>query len=403
MKKFRDLSDLAIRDARPLFMTPLMVGRPNIGNRAAFLDEAAAILDRGRLTNFGPVVKEFEARLASYLGVRHVVTVSNATVGLEIAARALGLRGEVIIPSFTFIATAHALLSAGLTPVFADVRSKTHDLDPAAVRKAITTRTTGILGVHIWGRGCDVAGLSAVAQEHGLRLFFDAAHAFGSEIAGQKIGNFGDCEVLSFHATKFFNTFEGGAICTNDKDLARRIRLSKNFGFEGVDNVVCHGTNAKMPEICAAMGLANLESLDQFLEINRRNYDAYRQSLADIPGIRLLRIDPTEAVNRQYVVAEVDPVLFGLSRDQLGKICHAENLMVRRYFHPGCHRMEPYKSLGRHHQPLSRTEWLTDRVLVFPTGTQVSPAEVARIGTFLRFVQSNAVEIRTAAECCAVA
>jgi dTDP-4-amino-4,6-dideoxygalactose transaminase len=158
-----------------------------------------------------------------------------------------------------------------------------------------------------------------------------------------------------------------------------------------------------MPEICAAMGLANLESLDHFLEVNRINYDAYRLGMEDIPGIQLLRIEPTEEVNRQYVVAEVDSALFGLSRDQLGKLCHAENLMVRRYFHPGCHRMEPYKSLGRNHQPLSRTERLTDRVLVFPTGTQASPEDVARICSFLRFVQRKAGKIGRALESCAVA
>ena len=404
MKRLRDLSDLAILGGKPTFDEPLMVGRPNLGSRTAFLAQAGQILDRGRLTNFGPTVREFEERLAAFLGVRHVITVCNATVGLELAARALDLEGEVILPSFTFIATAHALHSMGVTPVFADVKDRTHHLDPAAVRRAITARTTAILGVQLWGRACEVEALTGIAEEYGLRLLFDAAHAFASAQGGRMIGSFGDCEVLSFHATKFFNTFEGGAICTNHDDLAERIRLMSNFGFQGNDRVVCHGLNAKMSEICAAMGLVNLDEIDRFMAVNRRNYEAYQRCLADIPGIELMRIDDTEQINRQYVVVEIDSETFGLSRDALCHICEAENLLVRRYFHPGCHRMEPYRSMRpRSAQPLPRTERITERVLVLPTGTQITPAEIDRIATFLAFVQQNSADIDQLQDCCAVA
>src|SRR6185369_3387994 len=205
-----------------------------------------------------------EQRVAKMLGVRHCIAMCNATVALEITIRALGLTGEVLVPSFTFIATAHALQWQQIIPVFCDVDPETHCLNPRSVEKMITPRTTGIIGVHLWGRGCDIGSLSEIARSNGLKLLFDAAHAFGCSYEGRMIGGFGDAEVFSFHATKFFNTFEGGAVTTNDDDLAEKIRLMKNFGFAGYDQVIYLGTNGKMSEVSAAMGLTSLESLDDF-------------------------------------------------------------------------------------------------------------------------------------------
>ena len=179
----------------------------------------------------------------------------NATVALEIAIRAMGMSGEVIVPSFTFVATAHALQWQEITPVFCDIDPRTHNLDPNRIEEMITPRTTGIIGVHVWGRPCAVDALAEIAQRRHLKLLFDAAHAFGCSYQGQMIGNFGDAEVFSFHATKFFNTFEGGAVVTNDDELAAKMRLMKNFGFHGYDNVIYVGTNGKMSEVSAAMGL----------------------------------------------------------------------------------------------------------------------------------------------------
>ncbi|TAM01379.1 MAG: aminotransferase class I/II-fold pyridoxal phosphate-dependent enzyme, partial [Pusillimonas sp.] len=210
-KIIRSEADLAINGAPPAFEKPLHVGRPNIGNREAFLQRVNQILDNQWLTNNGPMVQEFERRIAAHLGVKHCIAMCNGTVALEIAIRALGLEGEVIVPSWTFVATAHALYWQGITPVFADIDPTTHNLDPAAVRRMITPRTTGIIGVHLWGRAAPIDELQTIADEHGLKLLFDAAHAFGSTYKGQTIGRFGACEVLSFHATKSFNTFEGGA------------------------------------------------------------------------------------------------------------------------------------------------------------------------------------------------
>ena len=179
--------------------------------------------------------------------------------------------------------------------MFADIDPATHNFDPAAVRRMITPRTTGIIGLHLWGRGAPVDELQAIADEHDLKLMFDAAHAFGCSYKGKMIGNFGACEVLSFHATKFFNTFEGGAVVTNDDELAETMRLMRNFGFAGLDNVIHPGINGKMIEVAAAMGLVNLDAIDEVIAVNRRNHQAYREALFDLPGINLLTFDEASA------------------------------------------------------------------------------------------------------------
>lgn len=300
MKTIKTLQDLAINGAPPAFEQPLHVGRPNIGNREAFMKYAEEMFERRWLSNNGPLVQEFERQVADYHQVEHCVSMCNGTVALEIAIRALGLQGEVIVPSYTFIATAHALSWQAITPVFADIDPVMHTLDPEAVRRMITANTTGIIGVHLWGNVAPVEALQAIADEYDLKLMFDAAHAFGCSHQGTMIGNFGACEVLSFHATKFFNTFEGGAVLTNDDELAEKMRLMRNFGFAGLDNVIHMGTNGKMIEVAAAMGLVNLDAIDNVIEANRLNYQAYRESLSGLSGISLLAFDKAERNNYQY-------------------------------------------------------------------------------------------------------
>ncbi len=397
--KKQKIEDLSIFGGPQTFGELLHVGRPNIGNRERFLARINDMFDRRWLTNNGPLVLELEQNLAGFLGVKHCIAVCNATVALEIATRALGLHGEVIVPSFTFIATAHALQWQEITPVFCDVDPLTHNIDPAKVENLITPRTTGILGVHVWGRACDVEKLSAIAQKHQLKLMFDAAHAFGATHQGRMIGGFGDAEVFSFHATKFFNTFEGGAITTNSDELAEKIRSMRNFGFAGLDLVIDIGTNGKMSEVSAAMGLTSLESLREFIEINQRNYGVYSRGIADIPGIQLTAYDEEEKNNYQYVVIELDEKVTGISRDLLAKILHAENVLVRRYFYPGCHQMEPYHSyFPNAGLVLPETEKLTLKVLQLPTGTAVGEEEINQICEIIRFAVANGSEIRARIE-----
>lgn len=365
--------------ASPVFPEPLHVGRPNVGDRALLHRRLDEILDRNWLTNAGPAVAEFEERVADFLGVRHCVAMSNGTVALEIALAALEVTGEVIVPAYTFVATAHAVAWRGATPVFADIDPRTHNLDPSAVRGRVTDRTGGIIGVHLWGRPAPIAELQSIAEEAHVPLMFDAAHAFGCSSGGAMIGSFGELEILSFHATKFFNTFEGGALVTNDDAIASRARLMRNFGFEGFDRVIHLGTNAKMSEIHAAMGLVNLESMERVVSRNRDNHAAYRSAFEALDGVSMLTFDETELNNYQYAVIEVDPS-FGAGRDAVVDQLHSENVLARKYFWPGCHRMEPYAGqLDQHLPHLARTEEVAERVIVLPTGTAVTPEDCTTI------------------------
>jgi dTDP-4-amino-4,6-dideoxygalactose transaminase len=390
-----NLRELALFGGTPAFKDPLHVGRPNVGDWNRFQARVKDLWDRRWFTNNGPYVREFEQKLAAYLGVKHCIPVCNATVAMELAIRALELKGEVIVPSFTFIATAHALQWQQVTPVFCDVDPRTHNLDPAQVRRMITPRTTGIIGVHVWGRPCDIEALDAISREHELRVLFDAAHAFGCARGDRMIGNFGEAEVFSFHATKFFNSFEGGAVATNNDALAEKIRLMKNFGFHGYDTVIYIGTNGKMTEVSAAMGLTSLDSLQDVIGANRRNYSAYREQLCNLPGLEVINYDGQERQNYQYVVIEVDESAAGMSRDELVAVLHAENVLARRYFFPGCHRMEPYRSLFPHSNLLlPQTERLCQRVLSLPTGTNVSLQDIQAVCGLIRFTLGNAGAVR---------
>lgn len=383
--KHRDDKEPGVTDNRAAepHAVALHIGRPNNGERAVLFTRLGEILDRNWLTNDGPVLAALETRLADYLGVRHCVCVSNGTVGLQILIRALGLRGEVILPSFSFVATAHALTFLGLQPVFCDIDPTSHLLDPALIDALITPQTTAICGVHLWGQPCAVDALSEIATRRGLRLFYDAAHAFGSAYHGRKIGQFGDAEVFSFHATKVFNTLEGGAVTTNDDALAERLRMTRNFGFGATEHIEMIGTNGKMHEFSAAVGLTNFESLDAFIACNRRNYIAYEQLLAGLPGVRMLNAQSTDVRNFQYVVVEIDEAAAGVHRDTVMAALRDANILARRYFWPGIHRMAPYRRDDLH---LPNTELISDRVLLLPTGTSVGESDIKNIGRIIRGV-----------------
>ena len=358
----------------------LYVGRPNIGDRAALLARINGMLDRRWLSNDGPLTREFEGRIAKLLGVKHAVALCNATVGLEIASRALGLSGEVIVPSFTFIATAHALHWQGIKPVFCDIDPATHNLDPARIEELITPETTGIVGVHVWGRPCETEAIESVARRHGLKVMYDASHAFGCSSGGRMIGGFGSCEVFSFHATKFINCFEGGAVTTDDDELAGKLRLMRNFGFKGFDNVIYPGVNGKMAR-CAQRWAHQSQAMDEIIAANRRNYFAYREQLADLPGLSWSVMTITRRTISNMSSFRLISARGATSLKRLGKCDRPE------YFWPGCHRMEPYLTA----QPgaakkLPETERIAARVIVLPTGQTVDEGAVHRVCGIIRKV-----------------
>jgi len=389
----KSVEDLASFGGNPLFDEPLHVGRPNVGDIDATLNRFRTILETRRFTNFGPYVREFEAKICEFTGAKHCISVCNATVGLEIAARAAGIQGNVIVPAFTFVATAHAMAWQGMTPVFCDIDPNTHNIDPAQVEALITPATGGIAATHLWGQPCQVSELEAIASRHNIPLIFDAAHAFGSTHNGVHTGNFGDAEVFSFHATKVISTFEGGAIVTNNTELADKARLMTNFGFSGHDNVIYLGTNGKMSEVAAAMGLSMLDALPRIIQANLENHALYADLLKDTPGIRLITQPEAKTNAHQYVVTEIDSDTFGLTRDRLLATLEAENVLARRYFYPGCPNMLPYATMGCHptdNTDLPRTSEACRKTLVLPTGPSVTKDDIQAVTALIAFAAANA-------------
>ncbi len=388
------LSELAVLGGPPAFEDLLHVGVPNLGSRDDLLARFNDILDRKWFTNNGIYVREFEAKICELVDSEHCVATSNGTIALELAIRALGLTGEVIVPSFTFVATAHALQWQEIKPVFCDIDPHTHHIDVDKVESLITPLTTGIVGVHLWGNPCNVEALADIADRNGLRLLLDAAHAFGVSCGDHMIGNFGDAECFSFHATKFCTSFEGGAIATNNAELAEKLQLMRNFGFDGPDNVIHIGTNGKMNEMSAAMGITSIESIDEFVKVNHQRYEQYRAALATVSGVELYEHQATSRHNFQYAVALIDESTAGISRDALLRTLHAEKVLARRYFYPGCHRMEPYRSYQPHAGLLlPETESVASKVLVLPTGKGVTEEQVDTICELLRFAANNGPEL----------
>jgi dTDP-4-amino-4,6-dideoxygalactose transaminase len=389
----RRLDDLAVFGGPPSFVQPQHVGRPNLGDRAKLLERLNDALDRGWLTNHGPYEQEFERRLAAMLGVKHCLATCNATVGLEIAIRAAGLTGEVIVPAFTAAATPHSVYWLGLTPVFCDIDPLTHNIDPQRVKDLITPRTSAILAVNLWGRPCDIEALSDLARRHQIKLLFDSSHALLCSHRGELVGGFGDAEIFSFHATKVCNSLEGGAITTNDDGLADKIDRMRTFGFRGADNVECEGTNGKLDEFSAAMGLTSLESLPDFVAANHRNWGRAVHNLKGVPGVEVIEYNERESNNYHYLVLEIDASRAGVSRDALVHILTKENVLARRHFYPGCHRWEPYHTLyPQNRARLPRTDEVASRVMQLPNGTSVSEHAIDEMCSVIRVVVENSAE-----------
>ena len=391
----QSFTDFAVCGGVPEFTAPLVVGRPNELPRESFLAKVEAVLDSGHLTNGGPMVAEFERQIAEWLDVKHVVAVCNGTAALQIMIMACNLSGEVIIPSMTFIATAHALQWIGLTPVFADIDPETHTLQPDSVERCITQRTSAILGVHLWGNPCDVDELSLLAHQHDLKLLFDASHGFGCSYGMRPIGSLGDAEAFSFHATKVMHSVEGGAVVTNNDTIAERCRLMRNFGITGLTQIESLGINAKMSELSAAAGLTSLETVPQLIRHNANNLALYQLHLQHINGLTVCLPSEKHSSNGNYVVIRVDENRFGLSRDEIVLILRTEGVFARAYFSPGCHNAPPYAG-NPIHTPvkLQTTEGLLTTIMQLPTGGTVNELEIKRISELLTSIKQQAPHLR---------
>ena len=390
-----NIKNLAINGGQPAFSEVLHVNKPRTGDREKFLNLTNTILNSGIYTNNGRLVIELEEKLANFLNVKHCLLTTNGTLAMSLLIQALGLKREVILPSFNFISTAHTLMWQGIKPIFCDIDPMTWNIDPDCCEKLITDQTTAIIATHTWGRSCNIERLESIALKNNIKLIFDAAHAFGSTYQGASIGGFGDAEVFSFHATKFFHTFEGGAVTTNNSNLAEKLMQMRNFGFAGYDEVVSLGTNAKMTEICAAMGLSNLSSVDDRIYENEELYQTYYENLFDVTGISVIKYDDSDKYNHQYIVIEINQDEIGLSRDQIMKILHAENILVRRYFYPGNHKMEPYNSLYPSvDNRLANTNKASKGVLVLPSGGGIDKSQIRTICSLLKYIVASAVDLQ---------
>jgi dTDP-4-amino-4,6-dideoxygalactose transaminase len=323
---------------------PITVTQPTLPPLEEFLPYLRSIWESRVLTNGGSMHQQLEAELAQYLGVPHVALFNNATIALLVALKALDLSGEVITTPYSFVATAHSLLWNGIEPVFVDVDPESLNLDPRRIEAAITPRTTGIMPVHCYGRPCDVAAIREIADAHGLKVIYDAAHAFGVCDANGSVLNHGDLSVLSFHATKVFNTFEGGAIICRDVETKQRIDRLKNFGIADEVSVVAQGINGKMSEINAAFGLLQLKYVDEALRKRARLADAYREALAGVRGIRLMGEPVGIRANNGYFPILVEDE-FPMARDELVGELRKHDIHPRRYFYPLISDFPMYRGL----------------------------------------------------------
>ena len=342
------------------------------------------IFSREYYNNNGPVLAELESKLQDFLGVKHVICTSNATLGLMIAAQALELKGKVILPAHTFVASAQSLIWAGLSPVFCDVDYETQHIDIASVEPLIDDDVSAIMGVNLWGDACDISELKRIADKHDLKLYFDSAQAFGCQIKGKPIGGFGDVEVFSFHATKILSAGEGGAICTNDDLLAAKLKMIRPSYGETYPVDITKVANARMSEAQAAIALMSLDDFESNQENNFMLFSTYKGRLEDISGIKLKLPSRVSFSNYQSVVCEVDPQVYRASIDDLTEILKEKNILARRYFSPGTHRTVDFDA-DAFKCPV--TDQLTQTCIQLPIGSFVDQDTVPSICDIIEYYQ----------------
>lgn len=363
-----------MKNTKPIFVT-----QPSLPPFDEFIESLKSIWDSRILTNCGPNHQELEAALCRYLGVGHISLFSNGTIALITALQALGVTGEVITTPYSFVATSNSLLWNNIKPVFVDIDAETLNIDPRKIEAAITSSTTAIMPVHCYGRPCDVDSIKCIADKYGLRVIYDAAHAFGVSNSQGSILNHGDLSVLSFHATKVFNTFEGGAIVSANADMKRRIDQLKNFGFVDEITVTESGINGKMSEINAAFGLVQLKYIDQSIGLRRDVDTSYRKHLHNVKGISLISEFSNARSNYSYfpILVESD---YHLSRDELYLLLKENNIYSRRYFYPLISEFPMYRSMPsalRENLPVAAMA--AEKILCLPIYSDLSGDDVTRV------------------------
>lgn len=359
----------------------ILVTSPLLPDLQDFNQYLQQIWDSKWITNNGSFHQQLEKALAEYLGVEYISLFTNGTLPLITALQALGLtKGEVITTPYSFVATTHSIWWNQLTPVFVDIEEETCGMDPAKIEAAITPNTVAIMPVHCYGKPCKTKEIDAIAKKHGLKVIYDAAHAFGVRVNGESILNAGDISTLSFHATKVYNTIEGGALVCHSAEMKHQIDNLKNFGFRGEVTVEAPGINGKMDEVRAAYGLLNLQQVDAAIEARKKAADAYRAALKDVKGIRFFEDMVGIRHNYSYFPIFVDAEQYGMSRDELYEKMKEENVYGRRYFYPLITAFEPYRdypTAATANLPVATK--IADQVICLPMHHQLTESDVKRI------------------------
>ena len=356
----------------------ILVTRSSMPSMEEYIEEIRPIWDSHWLTNMGEKHKALQAELQKYMGVPNVELLTNGHMALELSLQAMNLQGEVITTPFTFASTTHAIVRNGLEPVFCDIDPETYTMDVTQIERLITDRTCAILPVHVYGNVCNIEEIERIAHKYELKVLYDAAHTFGETYKGQGIGNFGDASCFSFHATKVFNTIEGGAVCYRDPDMGRRLYELKNFGIHGPEEVDAVGANAKMNEFCAAMGLCNLRHVDEEIAKRRAVVERYREHLEGVDGLRLNVQQPEVRSNYAYFPVLFDENLFGASRNEVMDALAQNGIGARKYFYPLTNTFECFH--GKYDVDATPVALhVAKRVLTLPLYADLSMEDVDRI------------------------
>jgi len=363
----------------------ITVTKPFLPPLDEFTPYLEAIWKNKQLTNNGPFHQQLETELAEYLGVKYISLFANATLGLVTALQALNIGGEVITTPYSFVATSHALWWNKITPVFVDVEPEYLNLDPVKIESAITPKTSAILPVHVYGNPCAVEEIQQIAERHGLRVIYDAAHAFGVKKEGRSILNFGDLSVVSFHATKVYSTVEGGAVICHTPEMKRHLDNLKNFGFRDEVTVEEPGINAKLNEVQAAYGLLQLKYVDRLVERRKAISELYRILLSDIPGLRMIPLMEQVAHAYSYFPVLIEEEKYGMSRDALYAKLKEKNIYARRYFYPLISAFEPYSKLpSASVENLPVAALAAEQVLCLPIYPDLDDADVHLICSMVK-------------------
>jgi len=371
------------------FREPIYVTQPSLPPLREFNEYLEKIWDNKILTNNGPFHQQLENELASYLGVPYISLFANGTLALVTALQALCITGEVITTPYSFVATTHSLWWNNIKPVFVDIEPEFFNLDPNKIEAAITPRTSAILPVHVYGNPCKVEHIKEIAEKHGLKVIYDAAHAFGVNYKGKSILNYGELSILSFHATKVFNTMEGGAIICHSKEMKHQIDNLKNFGFRGETNIEEPGINAKMSEFQSAFGLLQLKYIDNFLKKRKVIAEIYNHKLSEIRGIDILDVNPNAKNNYSYFPILIDKHKYGKSRDELYINLKEKGIYSRRYFYPLISNFKPYNGLSSSKiNNLTIANQLANKVICLPIYPSLETDDIHRIIDIIKLFAS---------------